>query len=377
MPIFRLAPASLAFVLGLLMATPSIAAAQDVSPGPSGEKHFSRSQITGIIANANKIVSDNGVEEMLEIPIGGTKQWITVHGRDRANPILLMIHGGPASPEIPTSWYFQNGWEDYFTVVQWDQRGSGKTYNANDPKVIQPTLSLERITEDAGEVVQYLRARYGKQKIFVLGHSWGSLVGLQLARRHPEWLYAYVGMGQVIDGKAGERAGYAEALRVAEAKGNTQAVSELKSIAPYPNLDGSVPLEKIDKERKWSVEFGQLTWNRKDLSYYYDLTEFSPDYTEADIAAIDKGSQLSLGPLLPDMLGFDYSGVTEWRCPIIIFAGRHDFTTPSSVVVDWFQKIHAPEKKFVWFENSAHMMMVEEPGHMLVHLVEDVRPLAK
>ncbi|WP_442872413.1 alpha/beta fold hydrolase [Corallococcus sp. NCRR] len=96
-----------------------------------------------------------------------------------------MIHGGPTSPELPTSWAFQGGWEDYFTVEQWDQRGSGKTYNANDPARIAPTLSRERITEDAVEVVQYLRRRYGKEKVFVLGHSWGSLVGLGLPTAIP------------------------------------------------------------------------------------------------------------------------------------------------------------------------------------------------
>jgi proline iminopeptidase len=94
------------------------------------------------------------------------------------------------------------------------------------------------------------------------------------------------------------------------------------------------------------------------------------------VAAINKGAQLSLGPLLPDLLGFDYSNVLEWRCPIVIFAGRHDFTTPSTVVAAWFARIHAPAKKFIWFENSAHMIMFEEPGRVLVHLVEDVRPLA-
>jgi proline iminopeptidase len=338
---------------------------------------FSRAQVTGIIANARKIVTPNGVEEMLEIPIGGTKQWITVRGRDRANPILLMIHGGPASPEMPTSWWFQGGWEDYFTVVQWDQRGSGKTYNANDPQAIQPTLSLKRITEDAAEVVQYLRSRYGKQKIFVLGHSWGSLVGLSLAREHPEYLYAYIGMGQVIHGTEGEQVGYEETLRIARDKGNAEAVRELEQIAPYPNRDGSVPLDKVNQERKWSVEFGELSWGRPNLDYYYDLTKLSPDYTEADMAAIDKGSELSLGPLLRDMAAFDVSEVTEWRCPILLFEGRHDFTTPSVVAAKWLERIHAPRKKLIWFENSAHMVMVEEPGRMLVHLVEDVRPLAK
>ena len=233
------------------------------------------------------------------------------------------------------------------------------------------------MAQDAAEVVQYLRSRYGKEKIFVLGHSWGSLVGLTLAREHPQWLYAYIGMGQMINAVAGERAGYEQTLHDAQAAGNVQAVSELKSIAPYPEADGRVPLEKINKERKWSVIYGGLTWGRSDLNYYYNLTQLSPDYTEDDIAAINKGSQLSLGPLLPYMLSFDYSQETQWECPIIIFAGRHDYTTPSSVVAEWFARVHAPAKKFVWFENSAHMMMIEEPGRMLVHLVEDVRPLAK
>jgi proline iminopeptidase len=378
MNVLRLTVMTLSLGLGSIatLAANATASAQQDS-APTEDKRFSREEVTGIIAAARKIVSGKGVEEFLQIPVGGTQQWISVRGRDRSNPILLMIHGGPASPEIPTSWYFQSGWEDYFTVVQWDQRGSGKTYNANDPKLIQSTLSLDRITADAGEVVQYLRSRYGKEKIFILGHSWGSLVGLQLAHQHPQWLYAYIGMGQVINAVAGERASYEQTLRDAQAAGNTQAVSELKSIAPYPEADGRIPLDKIDKERKWSVIYGGLTWGRTGLDYYYHLTQLSPDYSEADIAAIDKGSRLSLGPLLPYMTSFNYSEVTRWQCPIIIFAGRHDSTTPSSVVAEWFGRVHAPAKKIVWFENSAHMMMVEEPGRMLVHLVEDVRPFAK
>lgn len=374
----RLTRTSLSLVLGLIVAVQPLAAESRQSAGATAphEQQFSRSQVTGVIADARKIVSGKGVEELLEIPVGGTRQWISVRGRNRDNPILLVIHGGPASPEMPTSWWFQGGWEDYFTVVEWDQRGAGKTYDANDPKVIGPTLSLGRIVADAVDVTQYLRSRYGKKKIFVLGHSWGSLVGLQLAHEHPELLYAYIGMGQVINGRLGEHVGYETTLRIAEATGNAKAVADLKSIAPYPNADGSLPLDKINKERNWSVAFGGLTWGRKDLNYYSNLAQFAPEYTEADVAAINKGSQLSLGPLLPDLLNFDYSNMLEWRCPIVIFAGRHDFTTPSTVVAAWFARIHAPAKKFIWFENSAHMIMFEEPGRVLVHLVEDVRPLA-
>jgi pimeloyl-ACP methyl ester carboxylesterase len=338
---------------------------------------FNRSEVIAIIGDWRKIVTPNGVEELLEIPIADTKQWISVRGRDRSNPILLMIHGGPASPEIPSSWAFQDGWEDFFTVVQWDQRGSGKTFLGNDPEKIAPTLTLDRITEDAAEVVRYLRSHYQKDKVFVLGHSWGSLVGLSLAKRHPEMLYAYVGMGQIVNGRANEVASYAQTLRLAEQANNTEALNELKLLAPYPEADGSVPLDKLGTERKWVMFFGGLTYGRKDWSYYERLFQFSPAYTSADVAAVDKGSALSLPRLFPDLLQFDVSGVTQWQCPIVLFLGRHDLTTPSTVAAEWFGKIRAPKKKLVWFENSAHMMMVEEPGYMLVHLVQDVRPLAR
>lgn len=338
---------------------------------------FSRDHATAIIANWRKIVSPRGIDERLEIPIGGTKQWISVRGRDSRNPLILMIHGGPASPEMQTSWTWQSDWEDYFTVVQWDQRGSGKSYVANDPAFIGPTLSLKQISADAAEVVQYLRGKYGKEKIFVIGHSWGSLVGLTLAREHPEWLYAYIGMGQVVNGKENERVGYQLTLKLAEAHNDGAAVAELKSIAPYPEADGSVPLAKINLERKWSVSFGGLTYGRKGLAYYSDLAELSPDYSLEDVAAIDKGADLSLPRLLPDLLNFDFNDVTRFDCAIFMFEGRYDLTTPSQVTADWFKRVHAPKKGFVWFENSAHMIEVEEPGRVLLHLVEDVRPLAE
>lgn len=338
---------------------------------------FTRKQVTGIIAEFRKIVSPNGVEEQLAIPIGGTRQWISVRGRDRANPILLVIHGGPASPEMPIGWAYQSGWEDYFTVVQWDQRGSGKTYNANDPAKIKPTLSLDRFVEDAHELIQYLCKRYGKDKVFVLGHSWGSLVGLTLAERHPELLYAYVGVGQIVNGVKAERAGYAWTLAEAEKRGNTQALKALKAIAPYPEADGAVPLAKINIERTWNMLLGGLTWGRGGLDYYYNMAKLSPDYTVADLNAIDKGSALSLSPLLPDFTRANFDNVTEFKTPIILFLGRHDYTTPSSVAAKWLARVKAPVKKAVWFENSAHMMPVEEPGRFLVHLVQDVRPLAK
>jgi pimeloyl-ACP methyl ester carboxylesterase len=338
---------------------------------------FTEDYARALVGNLQKVVSPNGIDESRTVSINGTEQWITVRGRDRNNPILLFLHGGPAAPEMPTSWTFQNGWEDYFTVVQWDQRGAGKTYLANDPAKIAPTITVPQMIADSETMVQYLRATYHKDKIFLLGHSWGSFLGLTLAEKHPEWLYAYIGMGQMIDSRKSEQLGYEHTLAAAEAVHDTVAIRELQSIAPYPEADGAVPLDKINIERKWSVKFGGLSWGRDSYDYYYDASKLSPDYSDADRAAIGKGSLLSLTRLLKGFTTADFENVTEFRCPIIIFNGRHDDTVSADVTAEWFARVHAPMKKLVWFENSAHMMQIEEPGRVLVHLVEDVRPLAE
>ena len=330
-----------------------------------------------ILADYGKIVSDKGIDEARAVEIGGIQQWITVRGRDRDNPILLLIHGGPAAPDLPNRYLFEPAWADYFTVVEWDQRGGGKTYELNDPEKVAPTMTKERMIEDAVDMVAYLRKTYGREKIFVLGHSWGSLVGLSVAARKPDWLYAYIGVGQIIDMHAGEQLSYEWSLAQAKKAGNEQAIKELTAIAPYPEADGSVPLDKLNTERKWSVAFGGLIHGRSSYDTLENTEKISPDYSEADFKAIDQGSGFTLPKLLDDLIGADFNGVKRLGCPLVFFAGRYDYTTPSPLMESWFAKVQAPKKKFVWFEQSAHMIYEEEPGRFLVHLVQDVLPLAK
>ena len=151
----------------------------------------------------------------------------------------------------------------------------------------------------------------------------------------------------------------------------------MKAIAPYPEADGAVPLAKINIERNWSVKYGGLSWGRDSYDYYYNASELSPDYTDADLEAIDKGSELSLGQTAEGVQPRSISRTSP------ISDARSSSSTAvttkryrQSVTADWFAHVHAPLKKLVWFENSAHMMQIEEPGQVLVHLVEDVRPLA-
>ena len=364
----------------LLTASQCIAQKQNIKSQTGNEQPkedvLPRHVVTDIIAGTEKIVSPNGVEELLPIQINGITQWISVRGRDRRNPILLFLHGGPGSPTMPEDYTFQSPWEDYFTVVQWDQRGAGKTYASNDPKALASTITIEQMTSDAEEVVRFLQKRYHKKKIFLLGHSWGSVLGVALAQRHPEWLYAYLGVGQIVNGQRNEEVGYQFALAQARANHNSEAERELLAIAPYPGDPGKLTFERIGVQRKWLMYYGGLTYGRTDFKYDGDAWELSPDYTQKDLDAVDNGSLYSLTHLLNPLIALNYDSVTDFKCPIFLFEGRHDFAVSSALAAEWFHHVKAPSKKLVWFDNSAHMVMQEEPGRFLYHLITDLYPLA-
>nr|WP_208543161.1 alpha/beta fold hydrolase [Lysobacter alkalisoli] len=233
------------------------AGAEAPAPGP-----HSRAEATSIVADMRRIVTDQGIERLEKVRIGGIEQWVSIRGNDARNPVLLMLHGGPGWVSMPTSWYFQRGWEEYFTVVQWDQRGAGKTYVENDPELIAPTVTPEQMIADTVELVAWLRREYGKEKIFVLGHSWGSYLGLELASRHPDWLHAYIGIGQGTDIPESERRGWAWTMDKARADGNAEAIAELESIAPYAEGDDAPALADVYKQRKWLNHYGGMVHNR-------------------------------------------------------------------------------------------------------------------
>ena len=347
----------------------------------SGADHGSpdshRPDSTPIIANARKIVTPNGVERLEKVRIGGIEQFVSIRGTDKRNPVLLFIHGGPGYVSIPMSWWFSRGWEEYFTVVQWDQRGAGKTYLINDPKSVAPTLTLERMVADTEEMISWVRKDLGKQKIFVLGHSWGSYPGLEVAKHHPDWLHAYIGVGQLTNGPESERRGWAYTLDAARRAGNSEAVRQLEAIAPYFAPGHPSPLKDIYTERKWLDFYGGVMAHRTGNSAESDLSKLSPDYSAEEIPRIWEGNEFSEHYLLAQVLSLDLSGIKELDCPVIIFAGRYDINVNSQVANEWFASVKAPSRQFVWFENSAHLPMTEEPGTFLLSLVRYVRPIAE
>jgi proline iminopeptidase len=340
-------------------------------------KPANRAEATAIIANARKIVTPNGVERLEKVRIGGIDQWVSIRGADRRNPVLLYIHGGPGYVAIPMSWWFTRGAEEYFTIVQWDQRAAGKTYLLTDPGKIAPTLTRERMIADTEEMAAWARKEFGKDKIFVLGHSWGSFLGLQLAQRHPEWLYAYIGVEQLIDGPENERRGWRFAMDAARRAGNAGAVRELEAIAPYAARGQIVPIKDIYVQRKWVGFYGGVMAYRPDNTADSALAWLSPDYSDQEIGHIWDGNKFATPYLLPELLALDLASNRKLAVPLILFAGRHDYTVNSEVAAAWFDTVDAPEKHLVWFEHSAHMPMTEEPGKFCLSLVRYARPIAE
>ncbi len=328
-----------------------------------------------IIAQLNRIVSPDGVQESYAATIGGVEQWVTIRGQDSANPVVLFVHGGPAAPLTPGLWQFQRPWEEYFTMVTWDQRGAGRTFARTDHAGLGDTVRIERYVEDVIEMAEHVRGRLGQDKLVLMGHSWGTIPAMHAALRRPDLFHAYVGVGQVINVRDNERISYQHGVDQARLHGNQAALDELATIAPYP---GNTPItrERIVLARKWAQHYGGLSAFRDESNYYYRGPRLSPEYDDADRCAINEGNVFTLGRILPEFLEVDFKPVDRFPIPVLMFMGRHDYTTPSEPTAQWLDRVEAPYKRGVWFERSAHMLPWEEPGKMLVSLLQYVRPLA-
>lgn len=226
-------------VAGLL--SPTHAQGDSMKEGPSGDSGLSQTPNAAdykkfqdwmtFLGNRNAqtyaIAGSSHIDESAYVKIGGIDQWITIRGQDRNNPVLLFLHGGPGDVTNPWSSSYFLSWLKYFTVVQWDQRGAGRTLRKTGES-IGPTMTIERMTEDGIELSDYLRRHLRKERIILVGHSWGSVFGVLMAKARPDLFYAFVGTGQVKDFKEVDGVAYRLALQTADALGDSDGVAELK-----------------------------------------------------------------------------------------------------------------------------------------------------
>jgi proline iminopeptidase len=328
------------------------------------------------VAEERAITSSTGINTIDRVRIGAIDQWIEVRGRNVNNPILLVLHGGPGIAFIPLASSFQGPWENDFTVVEWDQRGAGKTFASNDKDVLRRTMNVPQMEQDTLDVANYLSKRFQRQKIFVLGHSWGSLLGLWLAHEHPELMYAYVGVGQVLNPRQNDEVAWRDAVKEARRSHNEQAVKELESAAPSPNVD----LRKGQTTENWQAALlGPASNGAAFMDFRRILTSLvsAPEYSLADDFGFIRGQLFSLEILLPEMRKVDLTQLgPDYRVPIFFFEGRRDPYARPSLIWAWYQTIHAPQKDFIWFDNSGHFPFFEENRRFTDELLQRVLPLA-
>ena len=241
---------------------------------------------------------------------------------------------------------FQRHLEDSFVCVQWDQRGAGKSYFKGMPT---ESITVAQILSDAGELIQELRARFNQNKIYLVGHSWGSYLGMLLIQRHPELFHAYIGVGQVADEARG---------REMAARFIRQRALETEDQEALVEIDTSGPAV----HEKWLFKYGGVLYGKTGYTPFIWAGIKAPEYGLFDIPKVGQGSSFSSRHMVYNVIdGPLINHVTEVQVPVYFFTGRHDYTTPFELVEEYFRVLKAPRKKMVWFERSAHFPFFSEP----------------
>jgi pimeloyl-ACP methyl ester carboxylesterase len=301
------------------------------------------------------------IDEKTMVPLGGFPQRIHLRTDDPAKPVLLFLHGGPGVCNRHAIMTEHRDLLDTFTIACWDQRGSGGSYYGAKAE----DLTIARLTEDARELVEYLCARFEKDKIFVIGGSWGSELGTYLLHSHPERIAAFVGFGQVVDGAKNEEISYRFALDSARKAGDAKSVKKLEELGPPVDGIYKGGLGGMMIQRRVMMKYGGYSPSAKKRGEFRATVLpvlLSGEYSPRDLWGFLRGYKRVLTAMLKECAATNFPAYyTKFEAPFYIFDGRQDYNTPAELVQDWYDMIEAPEKCLVWFEASGHNPMSDEP----------------
>ncbi|HEX4333980.1 MAG TPA: alpha/beta hydrolase [Usitatibacter sp.] len=299
-----------------------------------------------LVAEATAIRGPDGIDEGMYVKIGGIDQWVQIRGWSRANPVILCLHGGPGGTWLALTPLFA-AWEKHFTVVMWDQRGAGKTLETTGPRIAS-TMSVERMAQDGIEVAEFLRGHLHKEKVVLLGHSWGSILGVNMVRKRPDLFSAYVGTGQVVDMPRGISVAYTQLLNEARASHDGRSVAELTAI-------GAPPFANMEQVRRF---FGVVDWYESDgraLAFMRDMVLYSPGLSLYDLHERQLGfTRVPTWSVYNEMLSADLRSVNDFQVPVYFIQGANDDLTPASLVQEYFARIQAPHKELVLLPGVGH-----------------------
>ena len=291
--------------------------------------------------------------------INGDRQNIRLLGRKAGSPVLLFLHGGPGVCDRHLVLRDQRPLANRFTLALWDQRGAGKSFSR---ETLTRPIHLEDCLADGEEVIRWLCRELGCSQVVLVCHSWGTVLGVPLAQRHPELVRAYVGQGQFVNGEANERLSYQFCLDEARRRGDRKAERRLLE---GPPVRGRYPSRKaMMVQRDCLSRYGGGVYQKQEgmvRSLLLPLLR-TREYRLRDIPGYARGAAHLTQALWDEVVScrFDET-VKELEVPVLLTMGRHDYNTPAQLAWEWFSALKAPRKEWVWFERSAHSPIQEEP----------------
>jgi len=314
---------------------------------------FAKKPTTAPIMGSNGEQLPNSVSEIMSTEIGGHEQSLMIRGRNMDNPVILYLAGGPGGTDLGA---MRNdvSLEENFVVATWDQRGVGKSYSAIDPV---ETLTLDQMISDTLELTNYLRERFGKEKIYLSGNSWGTLLGVLAVKEDPDLYHAFIGAGQMISARETDIIFYEDTLAWAKKNGNDTLINVLveNGPPPYNNLLQYEPA--VGQEHAWNP-----------YPYLNMRLEMPSNLMVPENSLIDKLNGLrsfldTFSVLYPQIQDIDFrDDVKEFPIPFYMALGKYEARGRAELAVEWFSMLEAPVKEMIVFEKSGHRPMFEEPG---------------
>lgn len=310
----------------------------------------------------------NSIHWYGKIEIGNIKQWILIRGKNKNNPIILFLHGGPGTSYTPFITDFQKELEDYFIVVNWDQRGAGKSFEAK--KKLKGTMTINQFVIDTYELIKKLQKRFGKKKIYLVGHSWGSAIGLIIAKKYPELLFAFIGVGQLINYKEEDKISYEYILEMARLKNKKRIINKIEKI-------GSPPYKKDSYKKIHQKYLMKFDGKEKGINLKYLLIKGiieHPRYTLIDGIYYLLGKLFTEKEMQKELENINFfDNIKQLDIPIYICAGKFDYITPTVLSKKYFDELQCNKKEFIYFNKSAHFPLFREYkkfNEMLIKIVE-------
>ena len=303
---------------------------------------------------------EGSISVIENISLGGLDQYLIIRGADSTKPVMLFLHGGPGSPEAAFMKHFNPDIEKDFVMVYWEQRGAGKSWSKDIPV---ESMNMEQFISDTRELSEYLSARFKQDRIYIMGHSWGSLLGILTAYEYPELYRAYFGIGQACYQFKGEHISYEWVKEQASQHNDENAIERLSGLSFPDSLANSVIwIDYLMNQRRYVNKFGGGT--TRDMTGMWPLVKIvfiTREYTISDKLNFMNGSMFSLEHMWNEVIQTNlFSEIDSMQVPVYIFHGKYDFTTPYSVAKEFYDQLKAPEKGFFTFENSAHSPVMEE-----------------